>query len=193
MMPDVDGYDLISELPPDGSRVKEVFARFGRTAYQAQVFDLGLVNLLCATKIMNAQMSRDQVDAAFAELFRKTSGVLVNSVSKENQLGSADLDLCRQAVAQRNRLIHHFFREHAEDFVTSDGQQLMIDDMANIGRLLEKADAACQRVTLKVGAPRGLTEEAIRREYHETLDRMGVNVSHPVRSHVAGARDSAVE
>ncbi|WP_280303482.1 hypothetical protein [Nocardia abscessus] len=46
-MPDSDGFNLICELSTDGAREKEVFARFGRTAYQAQVFDHGAMIRTC--------------------------------------------------------------------------------------------------------------------------------------------------
>ncbi len=174
-MPDADGYDLISELSPDGARQREVYARFGLTAFKAQVFDHDLVNLLSMARSVDQPMARDQLDATFAALFTKTSGSLVNTAAKESRLGVEDLDICQRAVDERNRLIHHFFRHHAENFMTSAGQQRMLDDLAGIARLLDEAGAACRRVFLEVGKAKGLTQKAIEREYQEALSRIGTD------------------
>lgn len=170
-MPDEDGYVLIDELPDDDARVKEVFARFGLTAYKAQVFDHGLVNLVAFARGSEIIHRATEIDALFVELFRKTTGALVNTISKENRLGPADLETCRRAVSERNRLIHHFFRDHAEDFISAAGQQIMINDLAEIALLLDAAETACSRVTLEVGKARGLTAELVNQEFNRLMER----------------------
>lgn len=54
-----------------------MFARFGRTVLQAHVFDHAVVDLLAVVASSKTEMSRDQLDATFETLLRKTSGVLV--------------------------------------------------------------------------------------------------------------------
>lgn len=160
-MPDTRGFQLIAELPDDGSRQKEVYARFGLTAYKAQVFDHALVNLLSVAGIVDGRMSHDEIDQCFESFFKKTSGQLVNAISGQSHLDIHDLEKCRVAVAERNRLIHRFFREHAENFMTSKGQQRILDDLGDIADLIQDADNACQRVMIRIGTPYGFTEEAI--------------------------------
>ncbi|WP_071287728.1 hypothetical protein [Mycolicibacterium llatzerense] len=176
-MPDPRGFDLIAELPDDGSRQKEVYARFGLTAFKAQVFDHALVNLLTVAGSIDGGMSSEQVDECFERLFRKTAGGLVTEVSNQSWLDPEDLQICRTAVSERNRLIHRFFRDHAENFMTSRGQQVMLDDLGAIADLIQRADDACQRVMMRIGQPHGFTEERVEREMREMLDRIGQDES----------------
>lgn len=169
-MPDELGYDLIDELPADGAREKEVFARFGLAVYKAQVFDHALVNLIAVASRVRVVVTSDEVDRQFDALFRKTSGALVTDIREAAYLGEDDLALCHEAVGERNRLIHRFFRDHAENFMTSRGQQVMVDDLASVVELIERADAACNRVMLKVGERYGMTETAIKQAYQHLLE-----------------------
>ena len=171
-MPDARGFDLISELPDDGSRQKEVFARFGRAAYKAQVFDHALVNLLTVAGTIDNQMPSNEIEECAADLFKKTAGALVKDVSRQSRLEVQDLEMCQTAVAERNRLIHRFFREHAENFMCSRGQQLMLDDLDDIADLIQKAGAACHRVMMRLGEPHGFTDEGVRQYLHEMIERI---------------------
>ena len=168
-MPDKHGYDLIEELPADGAREKEVFARFGLAAYKIQVFDHALVNLIAVASRVLVAMTLDEVDRQFDDLFRKTSGALVADIREAAYLGEDDLALCRKAVRERNRLIHRFFRDHADNFMTSHGQQLMINDLASVVELIERADGACYRVMMRIGERYGMTETAVDQAYQQLL------------------------
>lgn len=176
-VPDNWGYDLIAELPDDGSRQKEVFARFGLTAFKAQVFDHALVNLLAVAGTIDDQMSQDEIDQCLERLFKKTSGQLVNDVSSQSRLEAQDLQTCKSAVSERNRLIHRFFREHADNFMTSHGQQAMLDDLGTIQEIIQRADDACNRVMMRIGAPYGLTDEAVEAQMDEMIQRLNTSRS----------------
>lgn len=171
-MPDKRGFHMIAELPDDGSRQKEVYARFGLVAFKAQVFDHALVNLLTVAGSIDKRMSQDDVDKCFDRLFKKTSGQLVKDVSDQSRLEAVDLEICQSAVTERNRLIHRFFREHAEDFMTSRGQQSMLDDLGEICDLFEQTDDACQRVMMRIGSPYGFSDEAVEAEMNALMARL---------------------
>ena len=160
-MTDRTDFDLIEDLPNDGTREKEVYARYGLAAYRAQVFDHGLVNLLAIAASIDEGASLAEIDNKFELLFAKTTGALVTTAAKESRLGAEDIALCRSAVAERNRLVHHFFREHAENFFTESGQQRIVDDADRVGELMGNADSACHRVLMRLGKDNGITEETI--------------------------------
>ena len=166
-MVDARGWNLIAELPDDGSRQKEVYARFGLTAFKAQVLDHALVNLLTVAGTIEGTTTVADIDRLSASLFEKTSGALVNELSVQARLVAEDLEMCRSAVVQRNRLIHRFFREHAENFMTSRGQQIMLDELGAIADLIEKADDACHRLMMSLGEPYGFTNELVAEHLQE--------------------------
>jgi len=171
LMPDTRGFDRIVELPDDGLRQKEVYARFGLVAYQAQVFDHALVNLLTVAGTIGQKLTTADVDRFMADLFQKTAGALVNEVSRDLHLDVADLETCRKAVVERNRLIHRFFREHAENFMTSSGQQRMLDDLGDIADVIAQADKACHHMMMTIGEPHGFTAEVVS-EHLEAMERI---------------------
>lgn len=171
-MPDALGWDLIAELPDDGSRQKEVYARFGLTAFMAQVFDHALVNLLTVAGTIEGTTTVHDIDLISEALFKKTSGALVNDLSGQSGLEAEDLETCRSAVVQRNRLIHRFFRERAENFITSRGQQLMLDELRDIADVIQKADDACHRLKMSLGEPYGFTDDVVDENMRALLERI---------------------
>lgn len=169
-MPESAEFDLIADLSDDGAQQKEVYARYGLAAYQAQVFDHGLVNLLAFATRVESDIPVERIDELWDKYFRKTSGQLVSNAESENRLGAADIDLCRNAVSERNRLVHHFFRDHAEDFLAVRGRQRMVDDADEIRDLLLSADQACDRVLKRLLARAGITEAHIESQYQQLRD-----------------------
>jgi hypothetical protein len=125
-----DQFDDIVVLPDDGSRQQEVYARFGLAVYWAQVFEVGLANLIVVLVSHRARtgrpLSRNQVDELYESLFAKTAGRLVGELRRA--LGDdPHIDICEEAVKERNRLMHHFFRIHDRDFLTLAGKQRMVE------------------------------------------------------------------
>lgn len=157
-----DGHSLISELPDDDDRTREVFARFGLTAYAAQVYEHQLVNLLNVAAASGRPFKRPaQVEGWSDWLFTQTAGRLLAFVSDAGHLPDADLDLCRRAVEERNRIVHDFFREHAVDFRTVEGMQRMVEDADVTRVLIRKADTAATTAMFKFGKEVGITPEAV--------------------------------
>ena len=91
-MPDALGWDLIAELPDDGSRQKEVYARFGLTAFKAQVFDHALVNLLTVAGTIEGGTTVHDIDRLADALFKKTTSALVNGLSGQSDFAIDDLE-----------------------------------------------------------------------------------------------------
>lgn len=50
------------------------------------------------------------------------------------------------------------------------GQQLMLDDLGDIAELIEEADAAFNRVMMRLGNAWGLTDEAVDHHLQQMID-----------------------
>lgn len=167
-----DGFDRIADLPKNGAREKETYARFGLAAYQAQVFEAGIVNLITTLSAYQSRVGRPfttaDIDALNADLFSQTAGRLVRKLRLV--LGDdPHIDACKFAVRERNRLIHNFFRDHDRDFMTADGMQRMLDDADEIRRLLTQADAVSAEMTRAIFAKLGVGPEQIQAEFDALL------------------------
>ena len=142
-------HELIADLPDDGSRQQEVYARFGLAVYFAQVFEHGLVNVLVLSDRLAGRIVDEAAwDERFDRLFTKTASDLLRRLRATGLLSPDDATLCHDAILARNRLVHHFFRVHTEDFMTTSGQQRMVDDADSIRDLLQRADAITERITV---------------------------------------------
>jgi hypothetical protein len=97
--------------------MREVYARFGLAVYFAQVFEAGAVNIIVLQDILDEQLrSASEVDEHFDRLFKAVLGRHVRTLSE--RLPSTQLQLCRDALATRNRLVHHYWYEQIEKTMT---------------------------------------------------------------------------
>ena len=173
----MDGsFDRIEDLPDDGSREKEVYARFGLAAYHAQVFEHGLMNLVLAAetylrRLDGVELNGDAVDALFADLVTLTAGRLLRRVGRVVRVSEDQSAAFQAAISARNSLTHHFFREHAEDFFTSEGMQVMLDEVDRLRGIFEEVDAIGALLTRAILGLGGITQEHIDAAEQEALAR----------------------
>jgi len=125
---------------------KEVFARFGLASYHAQCFEHGVVNLLLTAELVAAgQMAIHQelweklVDHILDSSFELTLGNIIRRVQERISLDPRTIQIIQDAKQRRDWLAHRFFREHAEDFVTSAGRLRMLDIIEDHGTHIHEA------------------------------------------------------
>jgi hypothetical protein len=126
--PEAPEYDDFTS--PD---VKTVFAQFGLTYYEAEVLVHEIVNLLAAAKIDAARESAERLlEDPWDQAFRETMGTLVRRAGTYLS-GKDDLiDDLAQALAWRNHLAHHFWRQRSDDFMTDQGRSEMITELESV-------------------------------------------------------------
>lgn len=165
VMPNAEGHALISELAED-EQMREVYARFGLTVYFAQVFEAGAVNVIVLQDIIDGKVqSAEGVDEHFDRLFAAVLGRHVGTLA--DRLAAEDVQLCRQALAERNRLAHRYWREEIEKTATEEGRQSMVDDLDVARDLFMRADDALERVVYRIGEPVGVTSELVQEMVEE--------------------------
>lgn len=69
--------------------------------------------------------------------------------------------LVTRSLTQRNRLIHDFFRDHAENFLSDAGRREMIAELRNMTGLFRAADEASESVSGPLFASIGVTPEIV--------------------------------
>jgi hypothetical protein len=130
----IGGFARIADLPDDSSREKEVYARYGLAMFYAHTFEQGLITLIMAHVIAVHHQAGDRGGAeAFRELtedlYSRTAGNLLARLRERPGLTEPLDDLLREAIGVRNRLAHHWFREHGLEFASVEGMQAMVDDL----------------------------------------------------------------
>ena len=113
--------------------LNEVYRKFGEVAEAAQLLETQLGNLLLLEKGMEADLlfKPDPVLAKdiYSKLNRLTTGQLLKELKKfEKSLENLEADI-RKALDERNKLFHSFYRKHNFRRNSSEGCQIMLDEL----------------------------------------------------------------
>ncbi len=114
----------------------DVYRKYGETAEAAQLLETELGNILLFCESVDQGLI-ERTDSKLAKeildkINRSTLGRLLKSLEKK--LGGADsvLNLFREALAERNRLAHSFYREHNFRRNSDRGCSIMLKDLEEI-------------------------------------------------------------
>ncbi|WP_148046791.1 hypothetical protein [Nocardioides pocheonensis] len=147
------------ELDDEDYQIKEVFAVYGRAAYQAQVLERGLANVLTVARTAAARGSGDDFDAFLEQHLGSTMGRLVSLLGPHVHEDGDVLPNLRAALEERNRLAHRFFRQHELDFGSFSGREEMLAELYGLIELFESVDASLRIVIDRLLASVGMTAE----------------------------------
>ena len=157
----------------ESDEIKEVYAKFGLAMYFAQVLEHGIVNALVSLDLIPNRRKHAPtpeewsatVDSFMSRHFEKTMGRMLRELRSVTLVPSDLEDLLRDALRRRNRLAHDFFREHAEDLITSSGRSAMLAGVDECRAVFEAADRRLDEVVAPMRRAVGLTDEVIAREF----------------------------
>lgn len=118
----------------------EVYRKFGETSETAQLLETELANLLLKVGAVEANLL-DQPDPTRASsllrsINRQTLGQLLTSLNRSTDSLAHLQALLLQALAERNRLSHSFYRQHNFRRNSEEGRALMLKDLRAIDNVL---------------------------------------------------------
>ena len=87
------------------------------------------------------------------------------------QISDADQRILDEALELRNILTHHYFREHAEDFVSEKGRGEMKKELQLVIEKFKKADQILVRLYGPLWQKYGVDDEFVERELAEIRAR----------------------
>jgi hypothetical protein len=136
------------EIDPESWLTREVYAYFGLAMYTAQVLEHGMANLIAWTDLSSKGYAEPgEIDNVYEKLFRETFGVLRSRLAERRQ----DIDYLegklKGALALRNFLTHHYFRERASAAMHEDGKRRMIAELKKAQELFGELDAELETFT----------------------------------------------
>ncbi len=155
---------------PDFDDPKEVYAFFGLAAYATNLLESSFINWTVALRLGNISgATRQDFDTAFGHFETRTLGQLLQA-TRSLTVVPADLDsVLTKSLSERNRLIHHFFREHAANATHPAGQRVMITELSSMIELFDHADALVTPIYLSLWERFGVDEAMIQKELAESL------------------------
>jgi len=152
---------------------KETYAFYGLAAYWAQVLESGALNLAIVLKLPDVNLvTQELFEELYANLTRRTLGQLLNQARNVIDIAEADQKYLDEALELRNLLVHHYFRNHAEDFVSEVGRTDMKKELQDIISKFRNADKLLDSIYLPLWEKYGVTEEFIENELTEMRKRV---------------------
>jgi hypothetical protein len=141
---------------------REVFARFGLAAYNAQSLEYELISLLLLFQRTN--MATIDLEALFSTeqlLSKRTLGQLINQLRTKISFDSSYEEMLITALEKRNYLMHRFFHHHAYNLPLKSGRDMMVEELDEISYILDDCDNMMQIVTAMFAKVCGITDETI--------------------------------
>lgn len=162
----------MAEIPEiDHCCDKEPFAFFGLTAYYAQVLEEATLNLAVALRLPELNLISQEL---FLELYdslgRRTFGQLLKVAKSELSLSEEDADFLSTTLELRNMLVHRYFRERAEDFISEVGRQEMKKELQSILLEFKRADEILTGLYLPLWEEYGVNEEFVQNEFAQMVE-----------------------
>jgi hypothetical protein len=161
------------EIPePENSSEKEVFAFFGLASYYAQVVEQAVIHFAIVLKSSGkTRITGQDIDSLFERFEKQPMGPLLKEARKLGPI-PAELDNQLSSMLQRrNHLIHRFFSEHSEDFMSDAGRSAMIAELRITILQFQETDTALDRIVLPLLAKSGISADMIESAYREMLGR----------------------
>lgn len=160
-------------------QIKTVCAHFGLAIYLAQVLEHGLANALMCTELLPRRAGKpvprkqweEEFNAFMEQQFKHTLGRLIQRLESITSVPDDLEDLLTEALAKRNFLAHHYFRERAEAFMSHSGREQMIAELQEAQKLFERADDRLDKVTTPLLERYGLTDDKLKPFMDEYMAR----------------------
>jgi hypothetical protein len=132
---------------PGDELVKDVFAHYGLAAYLAYVLERSLVNALTTVYGPGpTRLTESRLEERLQDVSRKGLSVLITTL-RDAGLSAEVVPVVQAALVDRERLVNHFFWEHAVDFASEEGCHRMLSALTEIEQRFLECDA---RVTAEV-------------------------------------------
>jgi hypothetical protein len=130
---------VADNLDEEGTQIRDVYAHYGLAMYLAQCLEHGIVLALVYTKLLPQVRSEakavetfpvsefeQRFDIFMDDHFELTMGSLISRLRTSSKLAvTFDTDLSK-ARELRNFLVHRYFRERAEEFISRIGRHSML-------------------------------------------------------------------
>ena len=150
--------------------VRDTYAYFGLAIYTAQVLEHEIVNAMVIARMPDrGHVTRQDIDAFMDRQFEHTLGQLVLELNKYVAVPDELERILSEALSKRNWLVHDYFRERAEEFLTDDGCHRMISELEEARKLFKHTDHTLDVLVRPIRERFGVTDEAIAREFEVLL------------------------
>jgi hypothetical protein len=131
--------------------LEDVYLKFGFASEAAQLLETELGNILLISGAVDADLIENPDPARASDLMafvnRQTLGQLLGSFNRTSEPVEHLQSLLSQALKERNRLSHSFYREHNFRRNSEEGCAAMLEDLESIHETILEAYKAVMRLS----------------------------------------------
>lgn len=126
----------------------DVYRKFGEVSEAAQLLETELGNILFGEAVVegmlvrlpeSARLNKKQAEELMDNVNRQTLGQLIKNAKRYTKALDQLEPLLAEALEERNRLSHHFYRQHNFRRNSDVGRLLMLEDLESIHHVLLNA------------------------------------------------------
>ncbi len=155
---------------------KEPFAFYGLASYASQLMEHSTLNLLLVLSLPSLDLcSKKNFYEISLNLEKKTLGQLLKRCKSKINISGSDIDKLEFALGKRNFLIHHFYKNNAENFISREGQIEMIESLREMTTIFDEADALLENIYKplwdKYGFSQDKADELLKEAYARATNR----------------------
>lgn len=166
---------------------KDVYAYFGHAMYRAQCVEQSIIQLIVffdffpkhVPNMKSADEWAKNYDQFDEFLSAKTMGGLVKNLVSLGAVEPSLEEKLRVALKKRNWLAHRFYVDHALNFVSKKGRDLMIRELQECGELFDAIEDILNPVTYSLCEKYGLTQEILQETERELFANAGGDLPPP--------------
>jgi hypothetical protein len=149
---------------------REMFARYGVAAYQAQCFEFELGNILSLQIRLDGKVnSLEELFTLDERISKKTLGGLLTEVRKFVNFDTKSEEILNEGLSKRNYLTHNYFSDNSIKILSLLGRDEMIIQLDNLSEAFKIAEALVQNLTKLLMQKLGITDEHVKTEYEKLL------------------------
>ena len=153
---------------------RDTYAHFGLAIFQAQILEIEIVTSMVIAMFPKKDLiGRQGISTFMDQQSTYTLGKLLQELKKYASVSDELEQILKEALEKRNWLVHYYFKERAEEFMSSAGCNLMISELEGAQQIFGDATHTLNTSVKPIRGRFGLTDEVIDREVERQMVEHG--------------------
>lgn len=155
----------------DSKLIEPIVLQVGAAVQDSQRLELSLSYITTLLVDLNAgALSDPEFEWTMESLGKKTLGRLISAIREFMDLDNEATQVLKEALSSRNFIIHHFFQERSELFLTSDGRKNALSEVRTKRKAMIRAFEILDPVAQLLMKLKGIDTTAIQQKIQSSYE-----------------------
>ncbi|MBY0206624.1 MULTISPECIES: hypothetical protein [Paenibacillus] len=153
--------DFQNDFMLDSEHSKELFAYYGLAVYYGQALEQQLVNLILLTKMSQGKVvTEEELEELYERKMSSSLGQLIHEARHHFTFSEEEISSLNELWQQRNRIVHHYFKERIHETFSPEGRTRMIKELQDFKERAQELELVLQQYIGAWMAALGLKDES---------------------------------